>query len=88
MVQEGILSVDDEISKYLEDAPDNWKGVRIRHLMSHTSGLPVIGKGFSGYRDLTIEQLKQLTSLNIPADVAYAQAKKDTLTFMPVENTP
>lgn len=85
LAQQGKLSIHDPINKYLKDAPENWKPVRIKHLMSHTSGLPVIGKGFSGYNDLSIAQLRQLTSLNITADVAYAEAKKDTLGFVPGE---
>jgi CubicO group peptidase (beta-lactamase class C family) len=34
------LSLDDPISKYLPDAADTWRGVTIRHLLSHTSGIP------------------------------------------------
>lgn len=33
------LSVDDPIEKFIS-APPSWKGIRIRHLLSHTSGLP------------------------------------------------
>lgn len=37
--QEGKLSVDDPITKYLKDAPADWGNIRIHHLLSHTSGL-------------------------------------------------
>jgi CubicO group peptidase (beta-lactamase class C family) len=40
MLQErGKLSVSDPIDKYLDDIPDRWKGITIRQLLSHTSGL-------------------------------------------------
>ncbi len=38
--EQGKLSVDDPIAKYVENAPDAWKGVTIHHLLSHTSGIP------------------------------------------------
>jgi CubicO group peptidase (beta-lactamase class C family) len=39
LAQEGKLSVDDNISKYLSDTPEAWKNVTIRHLLTHTSGI-------------------------------------------------
>ncbi|HKO96525.1 MAG TPA: serine hydrolase domain-containing protein [Pyrinomonadaceae bacterium] len=35
----GKLSVSDPIDKYLDDIPDQWKGITIHQLLSHTSGL-------------------------------------------------
>jgi len=37
--ERGQLSVQDPIGKYLTDCPEAWKGVTIRHLLSHTSGI-------------------------------------------------
>jgi D-alanyl-D-alanine carboxypeptidase len=42
--ERGKLSIDDSICKYLEPCPRNWRPVTIRHLLSHTSGLPGLGK--------------------------------------------
>jgi len=39
LAEEGKLSIDDPISKHLDGTPDTWKGVTIRHLLSHTSGI-------------------------------------------------
>lgn len=39
LVEEGKISLDDPVSKYVEGAPDTWKGITIRHLLTHTSGL-------------------------------------------------
>lgn len=37
---EGKLSVEDPIDKYLSNCPDAWKAITIRQLLTHTSGLP------------------------------------------------
>lgn len=40
MLQErGKFKVSDPIDKYLRDIPEQWKGITIRQLLSHTSGL-------------------------------------------------
>jgi CubicO group peptidase (beta-lactamase class C family) len=54
------LSLDDPIGKHLLDAPSTWSGIRIRHLLTHTSGMPDDwletheGRGFTDY---TTDQL-------------------------------
>lgn len=44
--QEGKLSLDDPISKYLDHPPDAWKAITIRHLLTHTSGIVREAPGF------------------------------------------
>ena len=39
LVQEGKISLDDKISKYLRNTPEAWKDITIRSLLNHTSGL-------------------------------------------------
>ncbi|MCP5382074.1 MAG: beta-lactamase family protein [Kordiimonadaceae bacterium] len=39
-VEEGKLSLDDPISKYLADLPTDWLGVTVKQLLNHTSGIP------------------------------------------------
>jgi len=39
LVEDGKLSVDDPVSKYLANTPEAWKEVTIRHLLTHTSGV-------------------------------------------------
>lgn len=39
LVKEGKLSLDDEITKYLPEGKGKWEGIKVRHLLSHTSGL-------------------------------------------------
>ncbi len=38
--ERGKLSVQDPISKYIENCPEAWKPVTIHHLLTHTSGIP------------------------------------------------
>lgn len=37
---EGKLSVNDPVCKWIEPCPDAWRPLRIHHLLSHTSGIP------------------------------------------------
>lgn len=39
-VEEGKLGLDDSVTKYLPDAPASWRPITIRHLLTHTSGIP------------------------------------------------
>jgi len=39
LVEEGKVNLDDSISKYLAGAPDWWKAIQVKNLLSHTSGL-------------------------------------------------
>jgi CubicO group peptidase (beta-lactamase class C family) len=58
LAQEGKLSVDDKISKYLKDTPGTWANVTIRHLLTHTSGIKSYTglDGFQVWRHLNQEQ--------------------------------
>ncbi|MEE4155434.1 MAG: serine hydrolase [Erythrobacter sp.] len=38
--QQGKLDLDAPIATYLEDTPEAWNAVSVRHLMRHTSGIP------------------------------------------------
>ena len=39
LVQDGKMGLDDRVSKFVDDAPDTWKGITVRHLLTHTSGI-------------------------------------------------
>jgi CubicO group peptidase (beta-lactamase class C family) len=39
LVEEGKVGLDDSVQKYFPDAPESWKSIRIRNLLTHTSGL-------------------------------------------------
>lgn len=37
---QGVLSVDDPVCRWIQPCPEAWAPVRIHHLLSHTSGIP------------------------------------------------
>jgi len=50
LVQQGQCGLDDAISKYLAGTPPTWKGITIRHLLTHTSGLVREAPGFDPFK--------------------------------------
>ena len=46
LVQDGKISLDDPVSKFLEGTPDTWKPITVRHLLTHTSGIVREAPGF------------------------------------------
>jgi CubicO group peptidase (beta-lactamase class C family) len=40
LVEEGKLSLDDKVARYVEQAPETWSAITVKHLLSHTSGIP------------------------------------------------
>lgn len=40
LVEEGKLSLDDKLDKFIGPVPAQWSAITIRHLLDHTSGLP------------------------------------------------
>jgi len=40
LVEEGKIALDDKISKHFPDGPAAWKDITVRHLLTHTSGIP------------------------------------------------
>lgn len=56
----GTLSLLDSLLKFFPDAPDAWRGITIRHLLTHTSGIAdYTDSSFHHQRDYTEEQLVQ-----------------------------
>ena len=51
--ERGKLSVLDSITKYIEACPKEWRGVRIRDLLTHTSGVPDL---FGAMEAVPVEQ--------------------------------
>ncbi|MBV6878453.1 serine hydrolase [Epilithonimonas ginsengisoli] len=40
LIEKGQLSLDDKISKYFDNLPKEWQDVKIKNLLSHSSGIP------------------------------------------------
>jgi CubicO group peptidase (beta-lactamase class C family) len=61
MLEQGRLALEDSITQYLPDAPASWKPIRVRHLLTHTSGIPDYAVDIFDYRhDATEEQLTKM----------------------------
>lgn len=48
LVDEGKISLDAPVSRYLPDAPPHWSAITVLHLLTHTSGIPNLSMD-SGY---------------------------------------
>ena len=72
LAQDGKLSLDDPVSRYLPEAPPAWEKITLRHLLTHTSGIPDYddaGQGLDPRRDYTEDELVQLAA-RLPAKFA------------------
>ncbi len=50
LAEEGKLTLEDRINKYVEAAPETWNDITIRHLLTHTSGLVRESPGYQAHR--------------------------------------
>lgn len=53
LAQENKLRLDDKITKYFPDAPESWKDITVRHLLTHTSGMSEYPDDFDYRKDYT-----------------------------------
>lgn len=65
LVDEGKLALDAPVSRYLPDAPAQWRHVTITHLLTHTSGIPNLSMD-SGYWRTTARLEHTLDELIAP----------------------
>ena len=73
LAQEGKISLDDPISKYLEGTPETWKPITIRHLLTHTSGLVREAPGFDA---LKIQSDADVIKTAYPLPLRFAPGEK------------
>jgi len=69
-VEDGKLALDDSITQYFTDAPQSWRPITVRNLLTHSSGIPdyeanvanvSYGTGVLDYRrDYTEEELTKI----------------------------
>jgi CubicO group peptidase (beta-lactamase class C family) len=73
LAEEGKLSLDDPITKYLADTPSDWRPVTVRHLLTHSSGI----------KDDYWQVYRGSPLLNYDEKDIYAYALKQPLQFKP-----
>jgi CubicO group peptidase (beta-lactamase class C family) len=61
LVEDGKLTLDTPINEIIENAPPAWKTIRIRQLLTHTSGLPELSAN-PRFAALSYEQKKRVTA--------------------------
>jgi D-alanyl-D-alanine carboxypeptidase len=71
LVEQGKVSLDEKISKYLENTPASWANITVRHLLTHTSGFPTL---FEDFKSL-------VWTSDVSTQDMYDAARKDTLAF-------
>jgi CubicO group peptidase (beta-lactamase class C family) len=62
LVERGRLSIEDPLTKFFPDAPRHWRAITIRHLLTHTSGIPDYtgGSSIDYRRDYTEDELLKM----------------------------
>tara|TARA_R110002124_G_scaffold244357_2_gene409466 strand:- start:642 stop:1883 length:1242 start_codon:yes stop_codon:yes gene_type:complete len=59
---EGVLSVDDPLCKWIRPCPEAWAPIRLSHLLSHTSGVPdLMARPAWGLQRVTPATVAELT---------------------------
>ena len=74
LVQDGKISLDDDMHKFFKKAPESWKPIQIKHLLSHTSGLVREAPGYNNFKiqsDLEIIKSAYELPLDYPVGQKY-----------------
>jgi len=75
LVEEGKLTLDDPVSKYLVETPEAWQKITVRHLLSHTSG---VAKEAPGYDDFKIQNDADVIRSAYVQPILFAPGEKAT----------
>lgn len=70
--KDGKLSVEDPLSKFFPDTPKTWRDIKLKHLLSHTSGIEDDDKLYDFTRTLTPDALRKLSFRNPKPRIAGA----------------
>lgn len=70
LVEEGKVGLNDTISAYLNGLPSAWNHVTIKHLLTHTSGIPDFEEviGYGSYRNVFTDEALIKTVSALPMD--------------------
>src|SRR5260370_13005182 len=56
LVEAGKLSLSDTVTKFFSHAPDSWKSITVRHLLTHTAGTTDYPRDFDFRPDYTADE--------------------------------
>lgn len=76
--EEGKLTLEDRLEKYLANLPETWRAATIRQLLNHTSGIPDFEDifGYDSYRNIyTFDQIVAIANskpLDFPAGTKWS----------------
>jgi CubicO group peptidase (beta-lactamase class C family) len=73
LVQDGKVGLDQPITTYIDNAPDAWRSITVRQLLTHTAGLDISG----------LPRLEGSAPLNISTKVAFDHVAKQPSRFPP-----
>lgn len=74
---EGVLSVDDPVCRWVDPCPAAWAPVRLHHLLSHTSGIPdLMARPGWGLRRVTPATPEELTEESKQYGLQFAPGTK------------
>jgi CubicO group peptidase (beta-lactamase class C family) len=75
LVEEGKVGLDDHITRYFPGAPAAWKDITVRHLLTHTSGIPRGDDKLDRRKDYTEDELVKFAA-SLPLDFATGEKWK------------
>src|SRR5205823_2982784 len=73
LVEKGKMGLDDPIARYLPESPAKWKGITVRHLLTHTAGLPSMDDGFATLANTFDDTTEEM----------FESARADEMSFAP-----
>ena len=68
LIEQGEIKLKDELRKHIADFPKHWESVQIKHLLSHSSGMPNIIKYFKDDLSTTKENLYSASPIFKPGE--------------------
>jgi CubicO group peptidase (beta-lactamase class C family) len=72
LVQEGKLALEDPISRWLPESGESWRGITVRHLLTHTSGIRDSGHDDEVYPQIELDKKQDVSEQELIASLAAA----------------
>jgi CubicO group peptidase (beta-lactamase class C family) len=73
LVRDGLISLDDPIVKYLPEGSGAWDAIRIRDLLTHTSGIPDYTDDDSKYPSIKLDRTSNPPTTELLKQIAAAK---------------